>query len=208
MTLEIISPASPSSDNATETGDAIAAATDAVTESMNTVLNNIMTGNLTSDAIAVTSSVVATVPDAPPEDPPVISEDGTVTYSDGTTVSQEDSGETFSEKTQAEDQAKLEAETSAQTVAVPTWLFAVSDQETTQRVYREMEAKIAKFKILDDNYEQVVFPEGSDPWSMECEVLDGPGDYGDNSVITADFDQSGMAEVIISLDTTSSDQYR
>ena len=33
MTLEIISPASPASgDNATETGDAIAAATDAVTE--------------------------------------------------------------------------------------------------------------------------------------------------------------------------------
>ena len=60
---------------------------------MNTVLNNIMTGNLTSDAIAVTSSVVATVPDAPPEEPPVISEDGTVTYSDGTTVSQDDSGE-------------------------------------------------------------------------------------------------------------------
>ena len=115
MTLEIISPASPSSDNATETGDAIAAATEAVTESMNTVLNNIMTGNLTSDAIAVTSSVVATVPDAPPEEPPEVSEDGTVTYSDGTTVSQEDSGETFSDKTQAEDQAALEAETSEQT---------------------------------------------------------------------------------------------
>ena len=196
MELNIISPASPSSGGDESTEDAINAARAEVTNSMNTVLNNIMTGNLSSPDLVVTKSVVETVPDPPPQEPPVIEED----------TPQEESGQTFSEKTQAEDQAKLEASTTAQTVAVPTWLFAIDNQETTQRTYREMVAKSARFEILDDNYEPVTFPEGADVWSMTCEVS-GPGSFGSNSNISADFDQNGMTEVIISVDAASTNSY-
>lgn len=199
MTLEIISPASPST-NDSDTGataDAINAAREQVTESMNTVLNNIMTGNISSDALAITSSVVETLPDAAPEEPPVIDEN----------TPQESSGQTFSDKSQEEDAAKLEAQTTAQTVTVPTYLFAIDTQETTQRQYREMEAKTAQFEILDDNYDPVSFPEGADVWSMTCEVLDGPGTFGGNSEVSANFSSSGQAIVTFSLDTASTDQY-
>ena len=95
---------------------------------------------------------------------------------------------------QAEDAAALEASTTPQAVVVPTYLFSVDTQETTQRVYREMVAKVAHFKILDDNYEQVTFPEGADVWSMACEIDSGPGDFGDNSVITGEFNQEGKEQ--------------
>ena len=174
-----------STDSANNTGSNF----DDVMNTASDLQDRIREDKLPKDQGFSADEVVVTVQPSPPaEEPEPIDE----------TEEQVTSGKTFSQQSQESDAAELALTTTEQVVAVPTQIIT-NELYQIRNTLLEMVVRTFQFFLNDQNGDLVTFLE-SDAWTLEVEVVSGPGGIGSNSNASCIFMIDGFCDMSLSLD--------
>ena len=172
-------------DSANNTGSSF----DDVMNTASDLQDRIREDKLPKDQGFSADEVVVTVQPSPPaEEPEPIDE----------TEEQVTSGKTFSQQSQENDAAELALTTTEQVVAVPTQIIT-NELYQIRNTLLEMVVRTFQFFLNDQNGDLVTFLE-SDAWTLEVEVVSGPGGIGSNSNASCIFMIDGSCDMSLSLD--------